>query len=96
MVNCDYMNIKIIEDKKNRLIFEVDATHTLCNLLKDELYNDDSVKIASYTIEHPLIGKPQMIIETSGEDVRSVLLDAVQRLKKYYEKLEKELEKELK
>ena len=89
------LDIKIIEEKKNRLIFEVVATHTLCNLLKDELYNDESVKSASYTIEHPLIGKPKMIVETTGTDVRSAVLEALQRLKRYYEKIEKDLVKEL-
>ena len=89
------LDIKIIEEKKNRLIFEIDATHTLCNLLKDEGYKDENVKSISYTIEHPLICKPKMIIETSGSDTREVLLEADQRLKKYYEKIEKDFAKEL-
>ena len=90
------VDIKIIEDKKNKIMFEVNATHTLCNLLKDEIYKDGKVKIASYSIEHPLIGKPKMIVETSGDDARNVVLEAVQRLKKQYERIEKELAKELK
>ena len=88
--------MNILDGKKNKLIFEVDAGHTLCNILKDELYNDEKVRVASYTIDHPLIGKPRMIIETSGDDVRGIVLDAVQRLKKKNERFEKEIIKELK
>ncbi len=90
------MNIKVIEEKKNSFVFEIDANHTLCNLIRDELYNDDSVKFASYTVDHPLVGKPRMIVETNGEDTKSALISAAQRVKKYYEKIEKELIKEIK
>ncbi len=92
------MEIKVIEDKKNKFVFEIDGVgHTFCNILKKELWNDKSVKIATYNIMHPLVSKPKMIIETDGsKNPRKALDDAVKRLKKTNEKFKKEFLKEVK
>ena len=90
------MNVKVIEEKKNSLVIEIDSNHTVCNLVKEELYNDENVKIASYSIDHPLVGKPRMLIETSGSEPKSALTSASQRVKKYFEKIEGQLAKEIK
>ena len=92
------MEIKILEEKKNKLVFEGEELgHTLCNVLKKELWNDNHVKVATYSIKHPLVGKPKMIIETdSGKNPREALSAAVQRLKKLNEKFKKEFSKEVK
>lgn len=77
------MDIKIIENTKNRLVFEIPgANHTLCNSLKTELLTDKDVEIATYAIRHPLIGIPKMIIETKGATTPKKVLDkAVSSLK---------------
>ena len=90
------MEIKIIEDKKDRLLFELDETHTLCNVLKAELWNDSHVKSAGYSIKHPLISKPEIIVETDGADPRKTAIAAAQRLKKTCEKFEEGFNKEVK
>jgi len=86
------MEIKILDDKKNKLIIEVKGIdHTLCNPLKAELWNDKHVKIATYSIRHPQISVPQMIVETDGEESpRNALINAVQRLQKNNAKFKKE------
>lgn len=84
------MELKLIEDKKTKLVLEVHGEdHTLVNALTDELWNDDSVKVAAYRIDHPLIGIPTMIVETSGKDAKDVLSKAAQRLGKDAEKIVK-------
>lgn len=86
------MNINILEDKKGSLVFEIEGvSHGFCNLLKDELVKDDSVKIATYRLDHPLVGVPRMKIE--GSDARSSLKKAVKSLKKDVESFKKEAEK---
>ena len=92
------MEIKILDDKKNKLIIEVKgANHTLCNILKTELWNDKHVKIATYSIRHPQISVPQMIVETDGEvSPKNALINAIQRLHKINEKFIKEFSKEIK
>ena len=91
------MEIKILDDKKNKLVVEVNgADHTLCNSIKQELYNDKHVKIATYSIRHPQISVPQMIVETDGEvSPKNALINAVQRLHKINEKFKKEFIKEV-
>lgn len=91
------MEVKIIEEKKNRLSFELKGQgNTFCNLLKDELWNDKHVTIATYTIKHPLIGIPFMIVETDGKKPRQALADAAERIANKVDKLKKEFKKEIK
>ena len=90
------MEIKIIEEKKNKIVFELDETHTFCNLLKKELQNDNNVKIATYSIDHPLIGKPRFIVETSGTDIKKTLIDAAKRIGKVSDKFAEEFKKGVK
>lgn len=86
------MEIKILDDKKNKLMLEVKgADHTLCNALKTELWSDKHVKIATYSIRHPQVSVPQLIVETDGEvSPKNALINAVQRLNKINEKFKKE------
>ena len=77
------MEIKILDDKKNKLIVEAKGIgHTLCNVIKSELWNDKDVAVAGYTLEHPLIGSSILIVETSKGDPKKALLSAIDRLKK--------------
>ena len=91
------MEVKILDDKKNKMIAEVKgADHTICNSLKSELLNDKHVKIATYSIRHPQISVPQMLVETDGEvSPKNALINAVQRLHKINEKVKKEFLKEV-
>jgi DNA-directed RNA polymerase subunit L len=64
------------------MVFELRGTdHTFCNALKQELWNDETVKVAAYNIAHPLVGVPKFIVESSG-DVKEALLGASSRLQK--------------
>ena len=86
------MELKILDDKKNKIVLAVKGVdHTLCNALKSELWNDKHVKIATYSIRHPQISMPQIIIETDGEvSPKNALINAVQRIHKINEKFKKE------
>ena len=82
------MDISILEDKKNRLLFTIsDTSHTLCNAIRKELWNDEHIKIAGYSIDHPLIRIPRFVLETDGEDPRKTLLAAIKRLDKTFTKI---------
>lgn len=77
------MELKIVEEKKNKMIVEVKGeTHTFCNAVKKELWNDKHIKSAGYTIEHPFVGTPKIIVETDGEEPKKALADAAKRLEK--------------
>lgn len=91
------MNITILEEKNNKLIFSIEGEdHTLCAALKKEMYSDKHVKAAGYHIEHPLIGKPRFIVETDGQDPKKSVLAACKRLGKQFESLKGSVQKALK
>lgn len=89
------MEIKILEDKKNRLVFNIEGDTTIANALKNELWNDDHVKIAGFNIAHPLLNVPTFVLETDGADTRKTISSAVKRLSKHFEKV-KDAAKQLK
>ena len=87
------MKFDVLEGKKNRLVFEIDGMgHSYLNILKNELWNDDHVKVATYNIKHPQVSKPKFILETDGDrSPKAALSGAVSRLKKLSDKFRKEM-----
>ena len=85
------MEITILNQTKKELTFEVDGVgHTFCNLVKEMLHKNKSVEAASYSVDHPLVGKPRFIITTDGkEDPMSALKKAVKAVKSENTKMEK-------
>ncbi len=82
------MELNFVEDKKNRIVVEVKGeTHTFVSALVDELWNDDAVKAAAYRIDHPLVGVPRIVLETTGKSAKDVLKKAAQRLSKKIDSL---------
>tara|TARA_Y100000310_G_C20519644_1_gene733009 strand:+ start:461 stop:751 length:291 start_codon:yes stop_codon:yes gene_type:complete len=90
------MEVAIVEESKNKLIFEVDENVGFLNAVKTELLNDKQVKIATYFVKHPLVGKPRMIIETDGADPKKALASAASRLKKENDSFASSVKKALK
>jgi len=88
------MEFKVIEKSKKRLVFDLIGTdHTFSGALKKELWNDKSIKISAYNIDHPLVGVPRFIVETDDKDPEKVLLDAVKRLEKKNESFLEDIKK---
>jgi len=77
------MEIKVLEEKKNKLVLEITGeTHTVCNALVKELWNDKHVKATGYRIDHPLTSRPNFLVETDGADPRKTISAAVKKLAK--------------
>lgn len=78
------MEIKILEDEKNRLKFEIEGEgHTFSNPVSKELWKDSHVKTSGYHIKHSLISNPVFLIETDGsENPKNALKKASDRLEK--------------
>ena len=91
------MEIRVLEEKKNKLYVEiVGGGHTLCNALKQELNNDEHVKVATYAIRHSQTSNPKMIVETDGDvEPRKAIQSAIGRLKKSTEKFRKDFKEEV-
>ncbi|MFO7711116.1 MAG: RpoL/Rpb11 RNA polymerase subunit family protein [Candidatus Woesearchaeota archaeon] len=87
--------MEIKENTKTKVVLKAEGSDaTICNLLREELWTDEKVKIAGFNIDHPLIGEPQIIIETtSPRKPLEATKDALDRLAKRTTKLSKEFAK---
>lgn len=78
------MKINVLEDKKTRMVVEVEGeTHTFCNIVKKELWKDENIKSAGYNISHPYVSEPKIIVETNtSTEPKKALNAAADRIKK--------------
>lgn len=91
------MEIEVLESSKNRLKFKIKGeTHTFCNMLNEELWNDKDVKAAGYRIEQSLEDEPVFILETESKDPKKTLLEATSRLRKEFKDFESKINKAIK
>ena len=76
------MEIKVIENTKNSLVFELkEADHTFCNAFKEELTVLDDVNIATYNVSHPLVGVPKFFVKTKKSEPLKSIKKALDNLK---------------
>ncbi len=88
------MEITILKEEKDTLELQLDGEgHTLCNLLRKELWDSEDTKVASYNISHPLIASPKLIVVSEKTKPRKLLLDSVESLKKKNSELRSLLKK---
>lgn len=77
------MELNVLEESKTKLSFQLKGeTHTFCNLLKAQLVKVNGVTLATYKIDHPLVGVPTFLVETKGIEPRKAVKDALKALKK--------------
>ena len=85
------MELNILEESKSKIVFELKGeTHTFCNVLKKELQETKGVTLATYKIDHPLIGIPKFLVETKSVEPRKALKEALASLKKKAKEFQKE------
>ncbi len=92
MVNLD---IEVIKNEENFMEFRIiGEDHTLCNVLRDALLQNNKVKVAAYRIDHPLLDRkrPMFIINTDGSiSPKDALLEAIKSVEKNIRGLKKKL-----
>jgi DNA-directed RNA polymerase subunit L len=82
------MEFEVLENKQKRLVVVLHgADHTICNVLVDALWQESGVSNVAYTIDHPLVGKPKLVIETTSAHPTDVLLSATKKVKKSFASL---------
>ena len=86
------MEVQFLIDEKNKIKAEINgAGHTICNPLVKELWNEDKVEVAGYTIDHSLVSNPFLTVE--GGDAKSSLKKAIDRLSKKIEDMDNKFKK---
>ncbi|WP_406659996.1 DNA-directed RNA polymerase subunit L [Methanolobus sp. ZRKC3] len=75
------MELKIIDKTEDEMHLEIKGeTHTLLNMLKSVLLDDDRVQIATYDMKHVSISDPILFVKTDGTDPIATVKDALNSL----------------
>ncbi|MEM4714207.1 MAG: DNA-directed RNA polymerase subunit L [Candidatus Nanoarchaeia archaeon] len=86
------MEFKILKEEKDWLEIEFEEVdHGLLSMLKEAIWMQDGVEIASFRIDHPEVGKPVFILRTKNKDAKKVWNDAVDSLLKTIDQFKKEV-----
>ncbi|WP_292466978.1 DNA-directed RNA polymerase subunit L [Methanolobus sp.] len=71
------MELKIIDKTEDEMHLEIiGENHTLLNMLKSALLDDQRVQIATYDMKHVSISDPILFVKTDGADPIGVVKDA--------------------
>lgn len=90
------MNVKIRKYADKELVLEIEGEdHTLANLLAKSALSNPHTKLATYVIEHPLVGTPVLRIVTDGTDPLQVLKEVVSSTRREAEQVLKEVSRAL-
>ncbi len=90
------MDVNIVEESKNRFVFELlSHDHTVLLLVKEALQENDDVKLLTFSVGHPETGKPLFILETKKNDAKKLFLQSLNDIEKNLQKLQKDFEKKL-
>lgn len=75
--------VRIVKMSEDSIELELEGEdHTLCNVLCKELFNDKHVVFAAYHIDHPLVGKPRIYVQTDGSKAPlQAIIDAAERIR---------------
>jgi len=88
------MITKILKNEKDHLEIELDNL-TIAELLRNALWEDDSIVIASWKRDHPT-KNPVLIIKTNGKSAKKALTDCIARVQKMNDKIKDEFKKSIK
>jgi len=62
------MNLKVLERTPDELRVEIEGEgHTFCNLLQKALLEDDTIDVAGYSIQHPLVSNPVIYVRMKAK-----------------------------
>ena len=88
------MEVQILKEDQDLLEIEISGEgHTLCNALRNELWDLDDTSFASYNIKHPLVSEPILALKVKKGKPKKLLLDAVESLKSKIKELRSLLNK---
>lgn len=91
------MQLNVLESEAKRAVVELTGTdHTVLLLVRDQLEQDPDVKLVTFAVDHPLVGTPKLIVETTRKKPQTAILDAIAALREQLADVEKQLDKKLK
>lgn len=89
------MKVKINKKDKKTIEVEIEGVrHTLPDIIRNELWNDNSVTLAAYERKHPFLGVSKLIIKSKNP--KKSLDDAIKRTENTIKKFRKEFSRSVK
>lgn len=90
------MQLNVLESEAKRAVIElVGADHTVLLIVRDQLEKDSDVKLVTFAVDHPLVGTPKLIVETTRKKPQTAVLDAIKELRDELDDVEAQLDKKL-
>lgn len=74
------MDINILKNEKDTLEFEISCDRAIPEMIVDELNRNPAVVFVAYKVEHPIIGKPKIVVRTKGKNALDVTLAALETI----------------
>jgi DNA-directed RNA polymerase subunit L len=75
------MKVSVANLKETELEIVIEGEgHTLLNVLRDVLLDDEKVLFASYVIEHPMRSAPRLALRTDSKNALTVLIEASSKM----------------
>jgi len=91
------MELNTLKKEDNLLEIELKGESIgFVNLIKEELWNDNSVDESACIKEHPYMSEPKIYLKTKRKDPKNVLENAIKRIEVQLKDLEKEFKRALK
>ena len=88
------MEYEILKEETHELQIQFsEIDHGFLNLIKEAIWQQSGVEIASFRLEHPEVSKPLFVLKTKGKDAKKVWNSAIDSSKEQLEKLNKEMKK---
>jgi len=76
---------KVLKNEKNHIEIEIDNI-TITEVIRNFLWQDDSVKFAAWKRDHPT-KNPVLIVKTEGKSAKKALEDCIERIEKLNDKV---------
>lgn len=88
------MEINIVNQDKTLLEFEIiGADSALLEMIVERLSDNSAIEFVSCKVDHPLIGKPRIVVRAKNKDALELTLAAIEEIKKDASELKKMLDK---
>ncbi len=87
------MEVNIVEDKQSELIVEFDGVDRgILELIKERVLEEKGVDFATVAKEHPLVGRPKLIVRSS-KNAKKIVENAVEEMEGEVKELSSKLKK---
>jgi len=88
------MEYAVLKEDKDEIQVEFsEANHGFLNMIKEAIWKESGVELASFRMEHPEVSKPVFVLKTKGKEAKKVWNSALDSISSDLDKFEKELKK---